>query len=60
MRHKINRAERKELLTALGALTLSIVALIDGATPDETAKAVACAADLLVTLKRALASAEPV
>lgn len=60
MKKRINRAERRALLRCLGKLTLAIVAIVDGATPEEVIHASEILAELVATWHRAMASVEPV
>ena len=59
-RKRITRSERKALLRCLGKLTLAIVALVDGATPEEVVHAGEILTELVTTWHRALRSIEPV
>lgn len=57
---RISRTERKGLLRKLGTLTVAVLALVDGVTPDELVAVVHAAEELLVSLRRAVVTVEPV
>lgn len=59
-RKRISRTERKGLLRKLGAVTVACLALVDGATPDEIVAVVHAAEELLIALRRAVVTVEPV
>ena len=61
-RKRINRTERRQILRCLGKLTLAVVALValvDGATPDEIVHALEILDELVTTFRRAVRTIEP-
>ena len=58
-RKRISRTERRQILRCLGKLTLAVVALVDGATPDEIVHAVEILDEHVSTFRRAIRTIEP-
>ena len=58
-RKRISRTERRQILRHLGRLTLAIVALVDGATPEEILSALHILDELVTTFRRAVSTVEP-